>query len=435
MSMISPSVIRELKSVDWNFPQSSNEPFRSPHWYPGTFPPELPSTLIQATTRPGDVVSDPYGGIGTTSTEAIRLGRKAWLVELNRVGALTAYVSGTLLLLRRWHPECLTRLLTGLAGCIARSQEGNLFSGASTLDNAEEIDREVSRLVVPSPAEFLSQVLFDPSPSLELLEPWYHEKTLSQICKFREGLKGEGSAVMELLGLMALSACLKALSSQTRSWGHIADNVLPKTLIDKDAELGLRRWYSRFARNLNNAQMSPHSDRSGRVQREFFVSIHDWSATRRIKKLPKKTVQLLITSPPYGGAIDYILSQRLSYYLLGGEEHDLRSEQRKEIGARRRRFSDTSRTDWADALCDALGKQIKSVHPEGTIIVVMPHKSTGRSNGNEIVDATLRNANWTKLIAVDRSIRAQRTRQAWTSIKRETINIYRRTDGSEAQEA
>ena len=433
--MVSQSIIRELKSVDWNFPRVSDEPFRSQHWYPGTFPPELPSTLIQATTGPDDLVFDPYGGIGTTSTEALRLGRRAWLVELNRVAALAAYVSGASLLLKRHHPELLDGLLSSLATIIARLQKGSLFNGTSSPVRGNTIDDIWASLVEPSPQEFLSQLVFAPTPDVGLLEPWYHQNTLRRICEFKESLADEGSVSLQLIGLMGLSACLKALSSQTRSWGHIADNVRPKEVVDKDVSISLRRWFGRFAGSIRRAHITQSGGDEIGAARQLCVSIHDWRQGTSMGLAPSEGASVLITSPPYGGAIDYILSQRLSYYLLGAKDDDLLYEQRKEIGARRRRFSDKSRVQWANCLCGSLAKQIEFVRPTGTIIVVMPHKSEGRSNGNEIVDDTLRSYDWRKCFAVDRSIRAQRTRQAWTSIKRETINIYRYASSPEIGES
>lgn len=47
-----------------------------------TFPPELPRRCILASTKPGDIVLDLFSGSGTTSAEAVRLGRVAVAQEL-----------------------------------------------------------------------------------------------------------------------------------------------------------------------------------------------------------------------------------------------------------------------------------------------------------------------------------------------------------------
>ena len=46
--------------------------------------------LIEFYSMPGEVVADPFGGIGTTGVVALRKGRKAILTELNDVYAKTA---------------------------------------------------------------------------------------------------------------------------------------------------------------------------------------------------------------------------------------------------------------------------------------------------------------------------------------------------------
>lgn len=426
--MLSPAIMRELKAVDWNFPKASSELFRSPHWYPGTFPPELPSTLIQAATGAGDLIFDPYGGVGTTSTEALRLNRQAWCVELNRIAALTAYVSGFVLLIRERYPALLNNCLNSLARKIAGVEGYGLFSEALSKESVTDIDTLVGSLVSPAPREFLNQLLLAPEANADALAVWYHANILEQILRFTKSLAEQECATLRLLGLMALSANLKALSSQTRSWGHIADNVKPKALIDKDFALGLRRWFGRFSNSLGKINVHSAPNVVELQTPRLHVSIHNWTDSDPVLLKPTQLSTALITSPPYGGAIDYVLSQRLSYYLLGANDETLLAEQRNEVGARRRRFSRSSRDVWAQSLCECIEKQLAHLDDNGTLILVMPHKSEGRANGNEVVDDTLKSLYWIKHFSIDRSIRTQRTRQAWTSIKRETISIYRRYD-------
>ncbi len=51
--------------------------------HPAPFPRELARRCILLSTRPGDLVLDPFGGSGTTAVAARELGRRALLVELN----------------------------------------------------------------------------------------------------------------------------------------------------------------------------------------------------------------------------------------------------------------------------------------------------------------------------------------------------------------
>ena len=99
---------RQLDSIDWEFTKKAKGLTSSFHWYPGTFPSQLPSSVIQALSSFNDIVFDPYGGSGTTSAEALRLGRKAWIADINPIGVLSSYVHGALIIIKRTNPNLLS---------------------------------------------------------------------------------------------------------------------------------------------------------------------------------------------------------------------------------------------------------------------------------------------------------------------------------------
>ena len=62
----------------WNI---STKPFSGAHF--AVFPPDIPERIIKCSTRPGDVVLDPFMGSGTTGLVAQQLGR-SWIgIELS----------------------------------------------------------------------------------------------------------------------------------------------------------------------------------------------------------------------------------------------------------------------------------------------------------------------------------------------------------------
>lgn len=67
----------------WNFGARAKEG-QHKAWYWGNFIPQIPFQLISRYTSPGDWVLDPFSGSGTTLLEAMKLGRNALGVELNR---------------------------------------------------------------------------------------------------------------------------------------------------------------------------------------------------------------------------------------------------------------------------------------------------------------------------------------------------------------
>ena len=65
----------------WNFP--SVRPYRGKH--PAEKPAALLEHAVQATTYPGDIVLDCFGGSGSTAIAAVKLGRRAIAIEIDPV--------------------------------------------------------------------------------------------------------------------------------------------------------------------------------------------------------------------------------------------------------------------------------------------------------------------------------------------------------------
>jgi len=59
-----------------------------------------------------------------------------------------------------------------------------------------------------------------------------------------------------------------------------------------------------------------------------------------------------------------------------------------------------------------------------SFLVLLPHKDAGRNIGVEAITSNLEDANYELVFEVDRAIRQLKTRQSWTSIKKEIVQIY-----------
>jgi hypothetical protein len=137
---------------------------------------------------------------------------------------------------------------------------------------------------------------------------------------------------------------------------------------------------------------------------------------------------LLLTSPPYADAIDYHLSQRLSLYLLGYNDEEIAMLVSAEIGARRKRFNSTSRDTWSSSIVKAIRVQASQVQDRGSICLILPHRDSGRSAGEDGVRSELETIGWHVVFERDRSIHQAHTRQSWTSIKQEKIIVFSKTN-------
>ena len=157
---------------------------------------------------------------------------------------------------------------------------------------------------------------------------------------------------------------------------------------------------------------------------QLLDSEYDWSNPSSVREWPRSKPKLLITSPPYCGAIDYTYGQRLSHYLFGRTSADISKLASQEIGARRRRSSATQEQRWTKQITEALSWQIAEVIQGGFMALVVPHKESRASNGVFAIDTMMQQLHWKKLLQIDRSIRQAHTRHSWTSIKQETLLVY-----------
>lgn len=425
--MIYAQTLRQLSQVDWDFPAHLPGTTKNFHWYPGTFPSDLPTTLIQALSRPSELVIDPYGGVGTTALEGLRQGRKAWITEANPIGCLVAYVAGGMILLKAINPDypaIIIHLLKSIVLHCAenRKQDGELFDTTTELNS--DIDLALSKLIQPTPDQFLLK--FSSPPNTSALSLWIERETLKKIELILDNIRNRSIGNFgKLFGLLMVSSAMRPASSQTKSWGHIADNVRPKSYEQKDVISLYLRWLSRIETIIKNTDVAPIFSNDMKVR--YWVSLHNWLHEELPKEKPTTKGTLLVTSPPYAGAIDYTLAQRLSLYALGTSDEDVCDLCKMEIGARRKRFDSVSLQNWAEQMSYALNRQLSYLSQNANAAFVLPHKDAGRELGTEALKKCMFNNNWKMEMEIDRSIRQVRARQSWTSIKRETIYIFSNT--------
>ena len=259
-------------------------------------------------------------------------------------------------------------------------------------------------------------------PAKAQLRNWYGPRTLAMLTDLQNKLFDvRGSAFFRLFSAIMLSAISRNLCSQTSSWGHIADNVLPKALTEKDVSRAAHRWLARTHNRLFAMERNIHRPVKNP---SFVIGCVNWISSEVQPSLPNS--QLLVTSPPYAGAIDYALAQRLSFYLWGWTDEDIMRLSGQELGARRKRFKAGHLEAWAQQLVVAAERQMRFLSDDGIAAFVLPHKDFGRDHGAEMLTSYMRGLGWNAVFTRDRSIRQARTRQSWTSIKRETIILFAR---------
>jgi DNA modification methylase len=256
------------------------------HSYPARLHPLTARGLVEGLTRPGDTVLDPFCGSGTVLVEARALGRRAWGSDLNPLAVELAWLK--------------TRGVTGkLATDIQKS-------AAHVVEVAED-----RRLAKAAPMR-----LYPPEERER-----YPVHILLELDSLSHGVDQVRSVEVQRALRLVISSLLTKLS---HSEGDTTRRKAP------------RRLPGGFAINLFGQKVDELLERleayAARLpNRPLRAEIAQGDA-RDLRHVPAKSVDLIVTSPPYPGVYDYLDHHVHRIRWLGLNPDPL---SRHEIGARR----------------------------------------------------------------------------------------------------
>lgn len=401
-----------LKNINWNFYEknvfSPNElhPFnpRAYHWYPATFIPEIPFTLIEALAPPRAVVWDPFSGIGTTFFQALSLSRYAKATEICTVAV-----------------EYMKSLFT-------------LFDpDLDLVETQKKILRSFDRYDCTKQysTTTTNNILLD------RLKPWFSQETLRQLCFLFEEEKNSEKEVKAIYRI-CISSLLKAASSQDRGWGCIADNVLPK--LEKIKDKNVLGMFKSSTRRLTE-DITQHLKKVGPLYPDIYWDMASNTSifhedVRVCNSIRDNSIDLIVTSPPYPNMTDYVTAQRLSYYFMGFDVSNKNTlkDGVSEIGARSRRNRKNSvQTYYEDMriVNKIISQKLKS---NGYACYVLPAFNLDNDNNKnrlQAVQKVLANMSEFGFIKEDEyeRILPQKRRshnRMWATLERERIHLFRK---------
>ena len=308
MDMDNSEIKKRLNSINWNFDftidygKDTLHPFncRRYYSYPATFIPEIPYAMIEILSQKGDVILDPFGGIGTTFMQALSLERIPYSFDINPI-ATTVCKTLYMLFEPSINKEIIRNQLLQL--CEGYDETSDYTVGLST--------------------------------QRKELSGWFEKSTFNEISFLFEQFDHLQDQIVQNVMKLILSSILVTLSSQNKGWAYIADNVKPK----KD-ELKKKRAFEQYTistKKLLNDVIAHETC----LPSSFAAFYSEVSQEPRIFEesianapIKSETVDLVITSPPYPLMTDYIKSQRLSFNFLSENFADYVG---RETGARYRR--------------------------------------------------------------------------------------------------
>lgn len=276
-------IIDELKKVDWSF-TDDNTGFLTHdiHPYPAKFIPQIPGHIISYLSLPGDLVMDPFGGSGTTALEAIRLGRRSQVVDANYVGILTGRVK--------------TSQITSEVNCDIHAIRTNLLAHSEDLPAVNKILKDFDEYI----------------PDIPNREKWFCDIACAELALIRSSIFHTETQTGRDIGMLAMSRIILKSSFQDSETRYTSK---PRPI--KRGEV-----LSSYIKALDNifSEVKSTSTSTCYGVAEF---IEADSRSLDCGKFPDASVDLIVTSPPYGNAMDYHLYHRFRLFWLGGDPRTL----------------------------------------------------------------------------------------------------------------
>ena len=289
------NTLRELLEGDLNFHEKdSTYASHNFHAFAAKFPPQLPKVFIQGLTDRGDTVLDPMMGSGTTIVEAFLAGRRAIGFDIDPLAVHLCRVKVTPLNVER---------LTALGEEILNGARW-LFAAPTTV--AEELPRR-----------------FDPK-TREFIDYWFLPDTQRELMALIMGIENvKDEAIRDFLELTFSSIII------TKSGGVSIARDLAHTRPHRDEtkvpQSALAAFEYRLKKNI--AGIAELRDGEGTVE------LHSGDA--RALTLADESVDLVVTSPPYANAIDYMRAHKFSLVWFGSRIEELTRLRATYIGSER----------------------------------------------------------------------------------------------------
>jgi hypothetical protein len=298
----SPKHVNEAD--DWDFAKANTKTeTHCFHTYPAMMIAPVARRLIRMFAKKGSVVIDPFCGSGTVLVEALKEGIEAWGIDINPLALLIARAKTTVLdvnILRRHAIKLL-----------------DIYN-----QHRERIKTDREAIQIP---QFFN------------IEYWFRPAVSRQLAFLRERLFAIRDLQIREFFLVPFSETVRA-ASYTRNDEFKLFRIPSNELASHDPNVG-ELFFSKVYRNLNGM-----AELAAKVNAPSKITILQ-EDTRKRTSVPSRSVNLVVTSPPYGDSrttVAYGQFSRLSLQWLGLPWEEAREIDKVSLGGIRISNSDNN---------------------------------------------------------------------------------------------
>jgi len=271
--------LAKLLSTDLDFHQdASNYASHALHAFAAKFPPQLPRVFIEGLTQKGETVMDPMMGSGTAIVEAFLCGRRAVGFDIDPLALMVCRV--------KTHPVDLLEAT---------------WAGRRVVSSAIRLLQRASRL------EPAMRERFSPA-SLEFINYWFAKQSQRELMALLLAIEREHLAQPLVDFLKVVFSSIIITKSGGVSLAYDLAHTRPHLLEGKPYKDAIKVFEARLGKCAALLSQLPSNGKDVEIQQ------HD---CRRRLPLADDAVQLIVTSPPYANAIDYMRAHKFSLVWFG----------------------------------------------------------------------------------------------------------------------
>ena len=276
-------VTEAFQSIDWAFTDADTTFLtHALHPYPAKFIPQIPEHCIRLLSTPGELVMDPFGGSGTTALESVRLGRRALSIDANPVGTL-----------------------------IGKVKSCNL--DATTASDLRALQSLLATKVLDLPrSNDLCEEYRDWIPRIPNIDKWFPPTSRGELALIKSCISRVVSNTARDIAMLALSRIILNASFQDSETRYSSK---PREITQGATIKNFLRTLTEIVQDILKTQ----------AEIRYGVSEFVTADSRNLAgpRFPSESVDLIVTSPPYGNANDYHLYHRFRLLWLGYDPRDL----------------------------------------------------------------------------------------------------------------
>ena len=277
-------------------PAREAHPLHALHPFAARFPHGLAGHFISGLTQPGDTVLDPMCGSGITLLEG-------WLARCSVIGV---------------DLDPLARRQSAARTTALDSKSVNA-AGNAALERAIDLDSGSS--YPADPLGFVRGTM--DGATLRFLDYWFFPETQRELAALTLAIRGELEPRLRNLLEAVFSSTIVTKSggvSRARDLAH----TRPHRVAEKQPRSALRQFEILMNRAVDAyAAVNPDAVGESRIL----------AGDARALPLPAVSVDLIVTSPPYANALDYMRAHKFSLAWLGDPIPSLTSLRARYIGS------------------------------------------------------------------------------------------------------